>query len=277
MIKKYYAQRIGTKFEPLDFESLKTLFASKYEELEGKFYFREATGWKCVDQEEPISGQWGTDPETVFFSRTRLRNFWTIREKAKNYDETKLFTVIEFLFDYVSEPQTVEYHRWDNCGYHTSDYDKNKGRKVFRDQMNSILKDYKSGYSLSENGEVQECPPEGLELVFEEIKTDDPRNIDDRKRLAISKFMKYSATLDEKKDAIRTLGDVLEYLKKEGIRLPNKDDSDLFNILNNFDIRHHNRGQKGEYDKEIWYDWLFFTLVASINLLIMFKHKNGRP
>ena len=69
------------------------------------------------------------------------------------------------------------------------------------------------------------------------------------------KYRRHSATLDEKKDAVRTLGDILEYLKKEGITLPSKDESDLFNILNNFDFRHHNREQKKEYDKEIWYDW----------------------
>jgi hypothetical protein len=141
-----------------------------------------------------------------------------------------------------------------DCGYHTSDYDKPKGRAKYRDEMNEILKDYKSGYSLSEAGEIQECPPDGLEFVFEEIKTDDPENIDDRRHLAVSKYRRYSATLDEKKDAVRTLGDILEYLRKEGITLPSKDKSDLFNILNNFDIRHHNREQKKEYDKEIWYD-----------------------
>lgn len=184
----------------------------------------------------------------------RWHDLWPIHKCVYEYDEQKLFTVIEFLFDYVSEPQTVYLHKWMDCGYHTSDYDKPKGRAKYRDEMNEILKDYKSGYSLSEAGEIQECPPDGLEFVFEEIKTDDPENIDDRRHLAVSKYRRYSATLDEKKDAVRTLGDILEYLRKEGITLPSKDKSDLFNILNNFDIRHHNREQKKEYDKEIWYD-----------------------
>ena len=270
MTKKYYAERKGAELEPVDLESLKQLFLLKFEELYGEFYFREATGYECVDK-GTIPGLWGSNPEAFFFLKLRMRNLWPIRKYINDYDEKKLFTIIEFLYDYVSEPQEKEYHSWNDCGWHTSNYDKVKGRAGYRTEMNGILKDYKSGYVLSEMGEVQECPPDGLELVFEEIKTDDPKNIDDRIRLAISKFRRYNATLDEKKDAVRTLGDVLEFLKKEGTTLPTKDDSDLFNILNNFDIRHHNREQKKEYDKEIWYDWLFYTLVASINLLLKFK------
>lgn len=274
MSRKYYAERTGTKLEPLDFQSLKRLFVLKFELLQKEFYFREATGYKCTDEGD-ILGTWGSDPEAFFFLKLRLHDLWPIKRYIDDYDEVKLFTVVEFLYDYVSEPQEKWYHSWNDCGMHTSDYDQDKGRARYRNEINGILKDYKSGYSLSEKGEVQACPPDGLELVFEEVKTDDPENIDDRMNLAISKFRRYSATLDEKKDAVRTLGDILEYLKKEGITLPSKDESDLFNIINNFDIRHHNREQKKEYDKEIWYDWLFYTFVASINLILKLNKKNG--
>lgn len=112
--------------------------------------------------------------------------------------------------------------------------------------MNSLLKDYKSGYELSESGQILECPPNGFEPIFQEIeKTNDPANFDDRVNTAIAKFRRYRATMDDKKDAVRTLADVLEYLRKSGIKLPNKDDDTLFNIINNFDIHHHNREQQG--------------------------------
>ena len=136
---------------------------------------------------ETILGTWGSDPEAFFFLKLRLHDLWPIRRCIQDYDEMKLFTVAEFLYDYVSEPQEKWYHSWNDCGMHTSDYNRDKGRARYRNEMNGILKDYKSGYSLSETGEVQECPPDGLELVFEEVKTDDPKNIDDRLRLAISK------------------------------------------------------------------------------------------
>lgn len=275
MPKKYYAQRRGVKSEPLDFEMLKKAFLLVFEKLEAFLYFRQATGYKCVDQEEPISGVWGTDPETFFFINLRMHKLWPIRENINDYDELKLFTVIEFLYDYVSEPQTKYYHKWNDCGYHTSDYDAAKGKARYREEMNDILKDYKSGYELSESGLILERPSRGFEFIFQEIeKTGDSTNIEERINTAIVKFRRYNATLDEKKDSVRTLADVLEYMKKGGIKLPSKDDSDLFNIINNFDIRHHNRDQQGEYDKEIWYDWLFYTFLSSINVLLKLNKKS---
>jgi len=261
------------KPEPFDFETFKEAFLLKFEKLEEEFYFRQATGYECADT-GIISGTWGSNPETFFFMNLRIRNLWPIRANITDYNEVKLFTVIEFLYDYVSEPQNKTYHDWNYCGWHTFDYDVEKGKKRYRDEMNSILNEYKSGYELSESGEVLQCPPNGYEQIFNEIeKTNDPSNIDDRVALAINKFRRYNASIDEKKDAVRTLADVLEYLKKGGIVLSNKDDSDLFNIINHFDLRHHNRYQQGDYNKEIWYDWLFYTFLASINVLLKLGKK----
>ena len=273
MTKKYYAERRGVKFKPLDFEELKKVFLAKFEELERGYYFRKATGYECTDQGD-ILGTWGKALEEFFYLKLRMHNLWPIRENIANYDELKLFTVIEFLFDYVSEPQKVWFHPWNQCGYHTDNYHDAKGKAKYREEINDILKDYETRYELSETGEILEIPPTGLETIFEEIvKTDDPKNIDDRISVATKKYRRHNATLDNKKDAIRTLGDVLEYLKKEGYRLQTKDDSDLFNIINNFDIRHHNREQQGGYDKEIWYDWMFYTFLSSINVLLKLHKK----
>jgi len=104
VIKKYYAERRGAKLEPLDFEALKKVFLLKFEELERDFYFRKATGYECVD-EGVISGTWGNDPEAFFFLKLRMRNIWPIRENIVNYNELKLLTVIEFLFDYQGNKQ----------------------------------------------------------------------------------------------------------------------------------------------------------------------------
>lgn len=268
MNRKYYAHRKGVKPEPLDFEGLKRVFLSIFEELDRDFYFREATGYECTD-EGVIRGIWGSDPEAFFFSRLRMSDLWPIKENIGNYSEQTLFTVVEFLYDYISEPRKKWYHSWDRCGWHTDDYDKSRAQVRYRDEINAILRDYKLGYELSVTGEILEKSPSGLETVFEEVvTTSDPKNIDDRIHAAITKYRRYNATIDDKKDAVRTLADVLEYLKKGGLKLPAKDDSDLFNIINNFDIRHHNREQQGEYTKEVWYDWMLYTFLSSINVLL---------
>jgi hypothetical protein len=200
MPKQYYAQRKGVKPEPFDFEMLKKAFILKFEKLEEGFYFRQATGYECVDEEEPYSGLWGKDPETFFFFKLRMRDIWPIPKNIDSYDELKLFTVIEFLYDYVSEPQKIWHHKWNNCGYHTEDYDVAKGKARYRKEINDILKDYKSGYELSDSGQILECPPDGFEGIFKETETtSDPKNIDERVKTAILEFRKYSATTDEKK------------------------------------------------------------------------------
>ena len=172
-----------------------------------------------------------------------------------------MVTVIEFLYDAVSDPNSM-----------TSSYNDEKGKEEYRMEINDFLKDYDRGYELSGDGEILEIAPTGLEHIFEEkIQTDDPENIDIRIQDSIAKYRKYGATLSDKKDAIRGLADVLEFLKDKKITLPSKDDNDLFNIINGFDIRHHRRIQKSGYDKDIWYDWMFYTFLASIHVLIKGK------
>lgn len=271
--RNYYAVRKGiSKPEPMDFHMLKKVFLHVFTEFEIKsFLFREATGYVCVDSGE-ILGLWGREIETYIYLKLRMNNIWPIQKYIEKYDEPILFTVIEFLYDYVSEPQYKKYHDWDNCGWHTSEYDKSKGKEVYRSKINEILKDYGQGYQLSNDGEILDVAPTGLEPLFEDkIQTDDPTNIDNRIRIAVSKYRRYSATIDEKKDAIRSLADVLEFLKKEGHKLPSKDDSDLFAIINGFDIRHHNKSQQSGYDRDIWYDWMFYTFLSSINVLLKFR------
>jgi hypothetical protein len=272
MSRKYYAERRGAvKPETLDFMTLKSFFLLKFEELENDFYFREAIGYECVDK-GTIKGTWGTNPETFFFMKLRIHDLWPIQQNSDGYDELKLFSVIEFLHDYVSQPKKMWYHAWNDCGWHTEDYDKASGKARYREEMNGILRNYGSGYELSATGEILKITPIGLESVSEEmVITNDPKNIDDRIRAAITKYRRHNTTLDDKKDAVRTLADVLEYLKKEGVTLPTRDDSDLFNIINNFDIRHHNREQQGEYDQEVWYDWMFYTFLTSINVILKLK------
>ncbi|OLS23294.1 MAG: hypothetical protein HeimC3_26350 [Candidatus Heimdallarchaeota archaeon LC_3] len=99
-------------------------------------------------------------------------------------------------------------------------------------------------------------------------------NIDSRIKLAVESFFN-AIYNDQRKTAIRNLGDVLEYLKNivDIKKLPGKANSDLFNILNNFDIRHNNLEQKSDFEKEIWYEWLFYILLHSIFALIQLNKK----
>jgi len=118
-------------------------------------------------------------------------------------------------------------------------------------------------------------PDDGLEPLFgASLLNADPENIQERITAAIQKFRRYRSSLDERRDAVRDLVDVLEYLrpKMEGV-LSTRDEKDLFNLANNFGIRHHNEKQKTNYDKAIWYSGLFYYYLATIHALIRLIEK----
>jgi len=83
---------------------------------------------------------------------------------------------------------------------------------------------------------------------------------------AILKFRRYRSSIDDRKEAVRSLADVLEFLRPQLKEvLSSKDEGDLFNIANNFAIRHHNPSQKAQYDQSIWLSWIFYFYLATIH------------
>ena len=70
-------------------------------------------------------------------------------------------------------------------------------------------------------------------------------------------------------DAIRDLADVLEHLRPQAKQvLLGPDESDLFEIANRFGIRHHNQRQKLQYDKAVWFPWMFHYYLATIHAMV---------
>ena len=49
------------------------------------------------------------------------------------------------------------------------------------------------------------------------------------------------------------------------------DENRLFEIANQFGIRHHNPEQKTDFDKNIWLEWIFFSYLNSINTIVKIK------
>ncbi len=62
---------------------------------------------------------------------------------------------------------------------------------------------------------------------------------------------------------------VLEFLRPKVKKvLVKADENDLFNLANNFGIRHHNEKQKTDYEQEIWLNWMFYYYLATIDAVI---------
>jgi len=238
-----------------------------------------AFGYECVDLGN-VPGKLGDNIEAQIVRSLRKTNLWPITPLCLDYSEDDLFDVIEFLFDWISKPvpHDGDYHSWGQCGWHYSEFDQHTGRKEFRQEINEMLQDYDSGYELSSEGEILTLPQQGLDhLLQADLPAYDQTNVEGRIEAAIHKFRSRHSSLDDRRDAVRDLADVLEFLRPQLKQvLTRKDESDLFNIANSFGIRHHNERQKTAYDQAIWYSWIFYYYLATIHASVrLLENKQG--
>jgi len=275
MARRYYSSRKNPG--SLDLDGLLLKFQNLYLFFCGKDYFKQKAGITEQDLPQAIQQEALIDLGFDAFPITK----WA----AADMTEDHVFDVLEFLFDRASKPGN-----WtamiSDTGFNYYDYDsydEAAGRAEFRERVNSFLADYPPGYELNENGFVVRLGTDGLQYILKaEIVPYDEINVDSKVRGAIEKWRSRHASKEDKKEAIRALADVFEWLKKTKRLdkvLNHKDESVLFDIANNFAIRHHNPSQKTNYDKDIWFSWMFHfylaTCHAAIRLLV--KSEKQKP
>lgn len=274
--RRYYSVRTGghPQGPTIDLDLLKRLFLGVYEEFGRQGYFQEAFGYGCVDAGS-VAGQLGSDVEVAILQAIRKTNLYPVEVHVANYSEDDLFDMIEFIYDWVSKPIDGSYHNYNECGMHWSTFDHAAGQAVFRREVNGILADYRSGFELSMDGEILALAETGLENLFRaDLPKYDHENVEQRVDIAMRKYRRHNASLDERRDAIRDLADVLEFLRPRLQEVMTaKDENDLFNIANNFGLRHHNDKQKTGYDRSIWYSWMFYYYLATIHAVLRLIRK----
>jgi hypothetical protein len=273
--RSYYSVRTGRlRDDPkLELEMLRGLFVATYESFEEQGYFQERLGINCVDGY--IAGSVG-DVAIYSFRKLRRKDLFPIWRRKDDLTEDEVFDLIEFLYDHASQPsEEGQYHSWNQCGYHYSKFIQGTAQREFRTEVNEFLKDYGDGYELSEAGEILTRPGGALDALLEApIPSTDASNITARVDAAVTKFRRRSASDEERRDAIRDLADVLEFLRPELKKvLVREDEADLFNIANNFGIRHHNARQRTKYDKMIWFSWIFYFYLATIHAAVRLIEK----
>jgi hypothetical protein len=266
----YYSIRTGKHPTEgkLDLPAFLRLFFVLYSDFRTSGYFQEAFGYECVDTGY-ISGSLGFNIDGNILLRLRKDNLWPIDKKYKDYKEDDLFDVIEYLYDYISKPIDGKYHNWNECGWHYDKFDREAGRIEFRERINELIKDY-NNCELSSCGEIlMNAIPGSEELINRKIPYYDRENVNDRVEEAILLFRRYRSSLTDKKNAIKSLVEVLEFLRPKIKRvLVKNDENDLFNIANNFGIRHHDDKQKTNYDQEVWLNWMFYYYLSTIDAVI---------
>jgi hypothetical protein len=269
MSRHFYSLRKGTNpnLNGLPLQETLGLFVRLYNQLHEDGYFHEAFGYVCVDAGE-VPGK-VRDPELEMLLTIRKRGLWPIHEKAPFYSEDDFFDVLEFLHLYVSKPIDGTMHSYNQCGMHWETFNKGLGQAEFRSQVNAVLSHYEQRYELSANGEVLHRPDAGFETIFDADIPSKDQSVLSRVNAATLRYRRHGSTPDDRRQAVRDLADVLEYLRPQvKSLLTSADERDLFNIANNFGVRHHNDKQRTDYDLGIWLSWMFYFYLATIHVVL---------
>lgn len=269
MAHRFYSHRSGSNpnLKGLPLVDFIGLFERVFDQLRHDGYFDEAFGFHCVDADYIPGVVKDIDLELIL--SVRKKQLWPISSCAVRYSEDDLFDMIEFLFLHVSKPIEGTMHSYNECGMHWETFNKVEGQREYREKINQLLVHYENRFELSEAGEVLHKPESGFEPIFEADVPLKDENVVSRINSAKVKFRRHGASIDDRRQAVRDLADVLEYLKPQvESLLSTKDASDLFNIANNFGIRHHNDRQKTSYDAAIWLSWMFYFYLATIHVVL---------
>jgi hypothetical protein len=259
MARAYYSRR--NKPGSLTLEQLYWKLQNLYLRFRDQDFFREIAG---ITEDELPKGVRYDAAIALDFQPFPIHQ-WEPGEVTENH----VFDMIEFLFDRTSKP--LGWGRQQDADgdqyYGYTSYERATGREEFRTAANEILADYKSGYELTEQGEVLALGTHGLQHILSaDIVAYDEIHVDSKVRSAIQKWRNRDLSVAAKKEAIRELADVFEWLKKTknlSAVLEHKDESAIFDLANNFSIRHHNPSQKTNYDPVIWYSWIFHFYLAT--------------
>jgi hypothetical protein len=269
--RPYYSERAGRAPAParLDLPELKRLLQTFLAGLISDGYLQEYLGHKCVDLAFR-AGVRGTDLKGELLLTLNKPHLWPFPDSIEGWSEDDVFDAIEFVHDNVSKPVKRHYHDWDNCGWHGDAFDRDLGKKEYREKGNRLLNAYDRGFSITDRGEVVALPDAGLAaLLATPVPSEDEANVVARVDSAIRKFQHHRASLESQRDAVRDLVDVLEFLRRQvKTVLASKDEVDLFAIANGFGLRHHREGQKTSYDLAIWLPWMFQYYLATIHAVL---------
>jgi hypothetical protein len=247
---------------------LQQLFVDVYRDFSFKGYFQKSLGYECVDSGE-VYGEIGPFIDRYVFRKLKKDHLWPIGLNQSSLSEADIFDLIEFFFDHVAKGVDGYNHTHDDCGWHYKKFDVPQGQRDFAVAVNDILSEYRDGFALSTAGEVVTLAPAGLAALEDtSVPVLDDDNVSQKVQAAVHKFRRRGAKASERKDAIRDLADVLEFLRPEAKKVLHKrDEADLFELANRFGIRHHNPDQKAQYDQAIWFSWMFYHFLATIHAL----------
>lgn len=263
----YRIERVRAAAEPQqrpDWDRAKRGFGRLFSELDSRGYLDQAWGMDCVDAQR----DW-TVVTDAFEAALGLSDVWPFR--LQDWSEDVFLSVVEVVHDAVARPRVVvSYHSYADCGEHYGSYARAPGQAVFRFRIARIFQEAGIPYRLAASGEdygrvVAVTDDAREDLLHRVVVAAQPS---ERAEIghAIALFRSRTATRENKRSAVATLARILEQhratLKKA---LFSRDERSLFQIANEFDIRHSNARQMSNYD-DAFLSWVFWWYLGTVEL-----------
>lgn len=247
---------------------LREMVRDLYKSLNEKGHLTQWLGYDCVDNGF-VPGTAGSDPGGDVLLDVGRVGLWPPDPAANAWSEDAIFDFLQFVGGKVSSPvpESGYYHQYNGCGWHDQDFTTEPARSSYIERVNKILSRYGDGWEMKPNLEIVERAPAGMDnLLNVKLPKGADAEVRERVLVAVDKYRRRNSSVHDRRDAVRDLGDVLEPLREQAKKHLGGDEADLFNILNNFNIRHNNAKQKKGYDT-IWLAGLFYHYLAMIHVL----------
>lgn len=238
-------------------------------------YFQRSFGYRCVDAGE-VPGRLGTSFSHYLQSRAALIVPDPVYDNLGELTDAQVFTVIECIWETIALPVTGTYHAWSNCGMHYTGFDLARGQVEWQNAVNVLLRAFPPGFHLTARGKVElllDAPAD--EHLHEPIPAGAPDEVRGRVQQAIALYRRGGSSWNDRLQAVRLLGDALEFVREDvRKRLIKKDEGDLFEVLNRFSIRHHKADQQADYDLAVFVPWLFRYYLSALQAALALQERS---
>lgn len=243
-------------------------FYSLVASLEANGYLARDFAKPCIDDDP--DAHMARDLRWELKQRLHREKLWPL--EPETWDDDTFYGLVEAFHDLVARPRRRWDHDHGDCGPHFEDFDTDAGRRVYRALVNRLLAENAVELRLADDGEdagrlvhvVDEARSELVERVLATPDTD----IAGRVEHAIALFRRRDAGTEDKRLAVVALAGILERrlpVIKQTPLLTKKDEGALFDIANNFGLRHQDIKQQREYDPA-FLEWIFWWYLATIEL-----------
>jgi hypothetical protein len=230
----------------------------------------------CVDDSDSLR----VDKSEYLEGLLGVPNLWPMHMSERMWTEETFYGLIEVFHDLVARPRSRYLHDYMGCGWHYSDFAIDPARRLYRWRVNRLLGRSPLPLRLAEEGEdvgrlVVNADDARADLTALLLRTSEPTAAE-RVRHAIALYRERGASIENKRSAVIAMAGVLEERRKLlQQELLSKDEDALFQIANQFSIRHHHESQRADYG-EMFLDWIFWWYAATVELTNQLIARSGK-